>query len=146
VVAVEQSNQSTEQTSKGIEKLLGELELAIMQIVWKHKTVTVRDVLEALVEQRPLAYTTVMTVMGRLVDKGMLVADKQNKSYNYRAVRTPEELESHTVNQVVQGLLTDFSGDLIVRQFVEQLSVADPAQLARLAELARQAQEEQDHE
>ena len=138
--------ESTQQPGKGIEKLLGELELAIMNVVWTHKNVTVRGVLDALVEHRPIAYTTVMTVMGRLVDKGLLVADKQNKSYNYRAARTPEELESHTVNRVVQTLLTDFGGDLIIRQFVEQLSVAEPGQLARLAELARQAQEEQDNE
>ncbi len=134
-----------QQAGTGIEKLLGELELAIMHIVWTHKTVTVRDVLDALLEHRKIAYTTVMTVMGRLVDKGLLIADKQNKSYVYRAEKTREELESHAVNRVVQTLLTDFGGELIIRQFVEQLSVTDPRQLERLAELARQAQEEQDN-
>lgn len=135
-------NPSTQQTSTGVEKLLGELELAIMHVVWTRKHVTVRDVLDALRGQRKIAYTTVMTVMGRLVDKGLLVADKQNKSYVYHAEKSREELESHAVNRVVQTLLTDFSGELIIRQFVEQLSVTDPGQLARLAELARQAQKE----
>lgn len=136
---------SIQHAGTGVEKLLGELELAIMYIVWTHKNVTVRDVLDALIAQRQIAYTTVMTVMGRLVDKGLLAADKQNKSYVYRAQKTREELESHAVNRVVQTLLTDFDGELIIRQFVEQLSVTDPGQLARLAELAQQAQEEQDH-
>ena len=138
------SNQLTQQAGKGIEKLLGELELDIMHVVWAHKNVTVRDVLDALVEHRAIAYTTVMTVMGRLVDKGLLTADKQNKSYVYYADKTREELESYAVGQVVQTLLTDFGGDLAIRHFVEQLSAADPEQLARLAELARQAQEDQD--
>src|SRR5688500_11155513 len=105
-------NPSTQQVGTGIEKLHGELELAIMHIVWTHKNVTVRDVLDALIAHRKIAYTTVMTVMGRLVDKGLLVADKQNKSYVYRAQKTREELESHTVNRVVQTLLTDFDGEL----------------------------------
>ena len=139
------SDPPTQQAGTGIEKLLGELELAIMHIVWTHKKVTVRDVLDALITHRKIAYTTVMTVMGRLVDKGLLVADKQNKSYVYRAQKTREELESHAVNRVVQTLLTDFDGELIIRQFVEQLSVTDPGQLARLADLAQQAQEEQNH-
>lgn len=139
------SHQFTQRTGKGIEKLLGELELDIMHVVWAYKNVTVRDVLDALVEHRLIAYTTVMTVMGRLVDKGLLTADKQNKSYVYRAAKTREELESDAVGRVVLTLLTDFGGELAIRQFVEQISAADPEQLARLAELAQQAQEDRDH-
>lgn len=127
---------------RGIEKLLGELELEIMRVVWERHPVTVREVLEALTARRPRAYTTVMTVMGRLVAKGLLAAEKQGKSYHYRPVATPAEFESHAAGQVVQSLLADFGSDLAVSQFVEGLTAVDPEQLARLAAMARLAEEE----
>lgn len=133
----------TDHSGKGAEKLLGELELAVMHVIWKRGTTTVREVLETLVETRPLAYTTVMTVMSRLADKGLLVVDKQGKTYHYRPANSREEFEAQAVSQVVQSLITDFGGEIAISQFVEQLSAADPEQLARLAELAQQAQEEQ---
>jgi predicted transcriptional regulator len=67
-------------SGKGAEKLLGDLELAIMREAWGRETVTVRDVLEALNRKRklPLAYTTVMTVMSRLAEKGLLAISVEN--------------------------------------------------------------------
>lgn len=134
----------SEQIDQGVEKLLGELELAIMRIVWARDTVTVRDVLDALTETRPLAYTTVMTIMSRLADKGLLVTTKQGKTYQYRATQTPEAFKALAVGRVVQTLLTDFGGEIAIRQFVEQLAAADPTQLQRLAEMVKLAQEDND--
>jgi predicted transcriptional regulator len=129
---------------QGAEKLLGELELHVMEVVWNRQRVTVRDVLEALVATRPLAYTTVMTVMNRLAEKGLLVADKEGKAYHYHPAFTREELEAQAVGRVVQSLLVDFGSELAMSQFVAKLSAVDPDQLARLAEMAQKAQEGQD--
>jgi predicted transcriptional regulator len=129
-------------SGKGAEKLLGELELAIMRVVWSRESVTVREVLTVLNKKRALAYTTVMTVMGRLAEKGLLTAEKQGKMHTYRAALTREAFEAQSAGQVVQSLLDDFGGEVALSQFVKQLSETDPAQLARLAELARQAQKE----
>jgi len=134
----------TRRPGKGAEKLLGELELAIMRVAWSRASVTVREVLVALTKKRPLAYTTVMTIMGRLADKGLLVAEKHGKTYHYRAACTREEFEAQAAGQVVHTLLTDFGGEIALRQFVEKLADTNPDQLARLEELARQAQEAQD--
>jgi len=131
-------------TGKGAEKLLGELELAIMLVVWKRESATVRDVVAALIKKRPLAYTTIMTVMGRLANKGLLVAEKRGKTHHYRAARTREEFEAQAAGQMVQALITDFGGEIAISQFVKELSVTDPDQLARLAQLARQAKETPD--
>ena len=127
-------------SGKGVEKLLGELELEIMQVVWTHDEVTVRDVLETLTPHRTLAYTTVMTIMGRLVEKGVLITNKQGKTFRYRPALNRDQFEAQAVGRVVQSLLTDFGSELAVSQFVEHLSAVDPAQLARLAELANQVQ------
>ncbi len=134
----------TRRPGKGAEKLLGELELEIMRVVWRHESVTVREVSAALSQKRVLAYTTVMTVMNRLAEKGLLLAEKRGKTGHYHAALTRAEFEAQTVGEVVQSLLDDFGGELAISQFVKQLAEADPEQLARLAELARQAQEVSD--
>lgn len=136
------SNQP-DQSDQGVEKLLGELELAIMRIIWARDTVTVRDVLDALTQTRPLAYTTVMTIMGRLADKGLLATEKRGKTYQYRAAQTPEAFKAQAVGRVVQALLTDFGGEIAISQFVEQLSAVDPDQLQQLAEMVKLAQEQE---
>lgn len=132
----------TQRAGKGAEKLLGELELAIMRVAWGRESITVREVLAVLNKKRALAYTTVMTVMGRLAEKGLLTAEKRGKAHTYRAALTRKAFEAQSAGQVVQSLLDDFGGEIALSQFVKQLSETDPAQLARLAELARQAQEE----
>jgi predicted transcriptional regulator len=135
----------TQRPGKGaVAKLLGVLELAIMRVVWSRNTVTVRAVLAALTKKRSLAYTTVMTVMSRLAEKGLLTVEKQGKTYLYRAARTREEFEALAAGQVAQSLIADFGSEIALSQFVKELSATDPDQLARLAELARQTQEEKD--
>ena len=133
----------TRRPGKGADKLLGELELAIMSVAWSRNSITVREMLDVLTTRRPLAYTTVMTVMGRLASKGLLIAEKRGKTYYYRAAQTREEYETHAAWQVVHSLIADFGGEIALSQFVKELSVVDPDKLARLAEIARMAQEEQ---
>ncbi len=135
--------QFANRAGRGVEKLLGELELEVMRVVWARPAVTVRDVLDALSKTRSLAYTTVMTIMSRLVDKGLLAIEKQGKTYLYRAAQTAEEFKVRAVGRVVQALIADFGGEIAISQFVEHLSAVDPDQLQQLAEMVKLAQEEE---
>jgi predicted transcriptional regulator len=117
-----------------LEHLLGELELAIMQIVWARDEVTVRQVWSALQPQRPLAYTTVMTVMSRLAQKGVLVVRKQGKTYYYRAAATADEFVSQRAQRAVENVLANF-GDVAVAHFLRNLERVDPERLAALQTL-----------
>ena len=58
----------------GLRKFLGDLECEIMELVWKKAapTVTVREIYDILRHERQIAYTTVMTTMVRLAEKGLL--------------------------------------------------------------------------
>jgi BlaI family penicillinase repressor len=75
-------------------------ELAIMKVVWRLEKATVRDVFEALRARREIAYTTVMTMMKILEDKGYLKKTRAEKAYEYR----PTQPRS----QVLAGLVRDF--------------------------------------
>lgn len=116
---------------------LGELEEAIMDFVWQHgDEVTVREVWQALQPARPLAYTTVMTVLSRLVPKGVLSVRRQGKADYYRATGTREELKAQQAQRAVQDVIAHF-GDVAITQFLRELQEADPEQLSSLRALLR---------
>ena len=77
-----------------------EQELEIMKIVWRLKTPTVRDVYEALLAQRRIAYTTVMTMMNILETKGYLKKTRGEKAFAY----APSKPEA----QVIRAMVRDF--------------------------------------
>ena len=129
---------------KGLEKFLGELQLAVMEVVWKRQPASVSDVVTELHSQkRDLAYTTVMTIMSRLAEKGWLISEKQGRAYFYRAVHSPEEAEAAAVGEVVHALLEDF-GQIAVAQFAKELDEIDPERLARLRDLTQEAKPSDD--
>jgi predicted transcriptional regulator len=75
-------------------------ELAIMKVVWQKDEATVRDVYETLRETRPVAYTTVMTMMRILQEKGYLKRATQEKAHVYRPAKPSQ--------QVIGGMVRDF--------------------------------------
>jgi predicted transcriptional regulator len=116
---------------------LSELEAEVMEEVWLHDEVTVREVLEALNEGRKQrAYTTIMTIMNRLDRKGMLKRRREGKSDRYRAVMTREDYLEARARAEVDDLVADY-GDVALAHFARQLDTLDPRrrrQLRRLAE------------
>jgi len=106
-----------------------------MDILWQCRQATVREVVVTLQQERRLAYTTVMTVMNRLVDKGVLVREKQGRAFLYWPAHDRAGLAEATARRIVRALVADF-GDVALTQFVEELRSVDPARLAALRRLA----------
>lgn len=79
---------------------LTEQELEIMKIVWDREQATVRDVYEALLERRKVAYTTVMTMMKILEQKGHLKKSAADRAHLYTPTRPKK--------QVVRTMVLDF--------------------------------------
>ena len=75
-------------------------ELEIMKLVWRKGQATVRDVYEALLERRKIAYTTVMTMMRVLERKGYLKTRREDRAYVYRP--------AHPERQVVRSMVREF--------------------------------------
>jgi predicted transcriptional regulator len=128
---------------KGLKQVLGDLEYEIMEIVWDLKQVTVRRVHEKLKTKRDLAYTTIMTVMSRLTDKGILERIKQGSPYQYQAVLNKDDFINSSVRSVLGNLLNDFSSPAI-NQFVELLDEADPEKIEELAQLIEKKRKKKD--
>lgn len=119
---------------RGVEKLLGELEAEIMTLLWaENGTVTVRDVLGKLNAQQdhPAAYTTVMTVMSRLAEKGLLKRALSGNTYEYRVARSRDEFLRYASEKIATELIADF-GEVAVAGFVSALERVDPRRLHEL--------------
>jgi len=118
-------------TKDGLVKVLGPLETEIMQILWQDKRSTVKKVHRKLSQHRDIAYTTVMTTMGRLAEKGVLDRHREGLAYVYTPAITEEDFVSMVVRQVLDGLMDDYS-DMAVDYMVDYLAKNDPEELRRL--------------
>ncbi len=118
---------------------LGSLEMRILRAVWKRGEATVRDVVDDIMPDHPVAYTTVMTVMSRMADKGVFERRLAGKSYTYRPARTAEEFAAAVSQRMVHSLVTEF-GDLAIAQFAAALERIDSGRMRRLRD-ARKGRE-----
>lgn len=122
------------------EGLLGHLEYEVMTALWASAPSNVPTVLSRINEQRapdpPLAYTTVMTVLARLHEKGVLARVHRGRGYDYTPRFDEAALVQHLSRQEVDELL-DRYGDVALAQFAAEVERADPKLLSRLRKLAR---------
>jgi predicted transcriptional regulator len=125
----------------GVEKLLGELEGAVMEVLWTRHEATVREVVDELNYTRSLAYTTVLTIMSRLVEKGLLTQDKVGRAHLYRPAMSREAYVAEVTGQVVRSLVENF-GDIALAQFSQELDGLDSTRLAALKALMEQKTDE----
>ena len=108
-----------------------------MRIVWETGEATVADVAAALprTQRRRHAYTTVMTVMSRLYERGVLLRTKVGQRYVYRPAADETALIDRLSQQAVDRLLARY-GTSALRQFAQRLDEVDPVLRAQLLELA----------
>ncbi len=116
------------------------LELEALEEVWRHGEAgaTVRTVLEAINarDEKQRAYTTLMTVLGRLHEKGLLERQRAGSADVYRATVTRERYMAARAQAEIEQLV-DTYGDVALAGFVRRVSAEDPRRRARLRRLAR---------
>jgi BlaI family transcriptional regulator, penicillinase repressor len=89
-------------------------ELAIMKVVWRLERATVRDVHDALRARRTVAYTTVMTMMRILEEKGFLTRSVADKAHVYRPARSRQQVLGAMVRDFVDRVFDGASDALLV--------------------------------
>src|SRR3954471_1805754 len=108
-------------------------ELEIMKIVWERESATVRDVYEALLEHRKVAYTTVMTMMKILEQKKYLKKTQADRAYVYRPTQPKRQVVGAMVREFVNRVFNGSAEPLLVHLVEENhLSQADLEDMARL--------------
>lgn len=127
----------------GLEKMLGALETQVMQVIWEaSRPQSVQEVREELAARgKEVAYTTVMTTLGRLYAKGLLDREVHGKAYYYRARVSRRELADSVTRQVLSGLVSSFAEPAIA-YFVEALEEQAPDKLDALAQMVERKRAE----
>jgi BlaI family transcriptional regulator, penicillinase repressor len=122
-------------------------ELAIMKEVWRLEKATVRDVYEALREKRTIAYTTVMTMMKILEDKGYLKKSQVDRAYVYRPARPRQQVVGAMVRDFVDRVFDGAAGGLLLHLAKDgRLSKAERQRITLLIEDAEKSTREQNTE
>lgn len=104
-----------------------------MKIVWERETATVRDVYEALLEKRKVAYTTVMTMMKILEEKKYLKRTQTDRAYVYRPAQPKGQVVRAMVKEFVNRVFNGSAEPLLVHLVEEHnLSKEDLDEIANI--------------
>lgn len=95
-------------------KGLGPLEHQIMDIVWKQKKATVYSVADELCSDKKLAYTTIMTVMTRLAQNGVLTREKKGKTYFYSSKESKNKFIHILAQNTISKMVDMFGEDALI--------------------------------
>ena len=110
-------------------------ELELMKIVWRHEDgVTVRDVYEELRTHRAVAYTTVMSSLKTLEQKGHLTTTQQDRAYLYRPARPKQQVIKDMVRDFVNRVFNGASQPLVLHLLEdEQMTEPELREISRMA-------------
>jgi predicted transcriptional regulator len=110
-------------------KTLGQLETKVMEILWDRKKCTVREVVDRLKNKK--AYTTIMTVMDRLYNKGILKRQMSGSgAYAYSPAQDKQTFYSQVSKKIISSLIAEF-GEAAIAQFVDILESSNKEDLKR---------------
>src|SRR5579863_780651 len=108
-------------------------ELELMKIIWRRESATVRDVYEELLERRKIAYTTVMTTLKTLEQKGYLRASLQDRAYVYQPTKPKNQVIKGMVREFVDRVFNGSAEPLVVHLLEDkQLSESDLREISRM--------------
>lgn len=110
---------------------LGSLERSVMDVMWDDPSsggLTVREVLDRLETSRTLAYTTVMTVLSRLAEKGTLERTRDGRAWRYRTTTTRQQLTAEAMRDPL-GELDQEQRTSAILHFIEDATEDELASL-----------------
>lgn len=109
-----------------------------MKVVWRLQTATVRDVYEVLLRQRKIAYTTVMTMMNILEEKGYLKKRAEDKAHVYRPAQAKSKVIRAMVREFVERVFNGAAEPLLV-QLVKDRHLS-PEELEKIARTIKESE------
>ncbi len=107
------------------------LELLCLKALWNLEEGSVREVRRLVAQTRPLAYTTIMTVLERLVRKGKLARRKAGRAFVYAPQESRDALRRVAVRELLDGFFDGSQEELI--RFLRQPEAQAPAAVAAAA-------------
>ena len=131
-------------SAQGLAKVLGDLEARVLRAAWRiGRPAPARVVHERVAREHKVELPTVITVLNKLVAKGLLSREKREDLLHYEARYTEDEFTALASRRVVEGILS-FGPEAVAASLVDVLAERDPEQLAELGRLIRRRLKEQE--
>ncbi len=92
---------------------LGDTELEVMNIVWRKGKATVNDVRDEILQKREVAYTTIMTVMKNLAEKGFLEYEQKGRRYEYQPTKSADSVKAKLLDRFINSVFRGSAEDLV---------------------------------
>ena len=128
---------------RNVGKVLGELETQVMEIVWQaQEPLSVSDVVKVLSKKRNIAYTTIMTIMTRLTDKGLLKRTSSGKAYLYKPAYSKDTFLTRVSRQIIKNLVSSF-GDTAIAHFAQELENIPLDKKQKLLKILKEAKRDE---
>jgi predicted transcriptional regulator len=127
----------------GYNRFLGSLETLIMELMWDSGDwLNVQQLRESLKSEHDYSVTTIMTVLNRLSEKGILVKQAsgrgRNKLAQFKVVTTREDFILEQTRNVTEGLIKDF-GEVVVAHMIDVMEEVDPHLLKKVEQMLQEA-------
>lgn len=118
----------------GLGMVLGDIERLVMDVLWRRGEATGREVLADIGKEKSLAFTTILTVMDRLLKKGLIRRVKKEGLFVYTPSMSKDEFVRQVSEEVLHGIL-DISASSAAASFVDILYKTNPEEIERLSRL-----------
>jgi predicted transcriptional regulator len=113
---------------KAVREVPPPLELLCLRALWSLREGSVKEVRRVVTQSRPLAYTTIMTVLERLVRKGKLARRKAGRAFLYAPLESRDALRRTALRELLEGFFDGSEEDLLrfLREQPEQAEAVEP--------------------
>lgn len=117
----------------GLNRFFGSLEARIMEYIWNAEELSIKQVQERLEKDKPVNFNTVMTVMNRLVEKGVLAKRLQGRLSLFRPAQSKEDFIQDQSKKLTENLLDEFGG-VVINHMIDAIKDVDQSLLDKLEE------------
>lgn len=115
----------------GLNRFFGPLEANIMEYLWDKDEQSIKAVQQSLELDKPINFNTVMTVMNRLVEKGILEKRSEGRLSLFRPVQSKEEFFEEQSKKLTENLLDEFGG-AVISHMLDAMKDADQGLIEKL--------------
>ncbi|RTQ94518.1 BlaI/MecI/CopY family transcriptional regulator [Lysinibacillus telephonicus] len=115
----------------GLNRFFGPLEAKIMDILWDNEQMTIKEVQSVLEKEKSTNFNTVMTVMNRLVEKGILDRKVVGRSSYYNPIQSRQDFLNTQSKEMTHELMDEF-GNVVVSHMLDALEDVDDDLVAKL--------------
>ncbi|MCK4720685.1 BlaI/MecI/CopY family transcriptional regulator [bacterium] len=117
---------------------LGDLERAVLEALWEHGETSGKEIFNLLGKKHKVRHNTLLTVLDRLIKKGLVLKQRDGRNNTYSAKISREEFAKEIASPIIEELL-DVSSHAAMSAFVESAG-RDPEKLEELKKLIREAE------